>query len=113
LNEQIFAAAWNKGQAMSPEQAIAARILPKEGKAVEVKSPTIRVLTTDALHDNLTPRERDVLHLVSQGLTDTQVAQRLSISPRTVNFHLSSIYRKLEVTSRSAATRYALEHHLF
>jgi tetratricopeptide (TPR) repeat protein len=39
-------------------------------------------------------------------------AEKLIISPRTVNWHLSSIYSKLQVTSRSAATRYAIEHQL-
>jgi predicted ATPase/DNA-binding CsgD family transcriptional regulator len=115
LDEQVFAAVWEKGQAMSPEQAVAARALSTQATALSagVKSPMRNMHSPDALHENLTPREREVLRLVAQGLTDAQVAQRLVISPRTVNFHLSSIYRKLEVSSRSAATRYALEYHLF
>ena len=60
----------------------------------------------------LTAREVEVLRLVAKGLTDTQVAERLVLSPRTVHTHLSSIYSKLGITSRSAATRYAIEHHL-
>jgi predicted ATPase/class 3 adenylate cyclase/DNA-binding CsgD family transcriptional regulator len=60
----------------------------------------------------LTARELDVLRLVAQGLTDAQVAERLTISRRTVHSHLSSIYSKLGVTTRSAATRYAIEHGL-
>lgn len=60
----------------------------------------------------LTAREVEVLRLVVQGLTDAQVAEQLVISPRTVNWHLTAIYSKLQVTSCSAATRYALEHHL-
>jgi DNA-binding NarL/FixJ family response regulator len=54
----------------------------------------------------------EVLRLVAQGLTDAQVAEQLVISPRTVNFHLTSIYNKLGVSSRSAATRYAIEQRL-
>jgi len=54
----------------------------------------------------------EVLRLVAQGLTDAQVAEQLVVSPRTVNFHLTSIYSKLGVSSRSAATRYAIEQHL-
>ena len=50
--------------------------------------------------------------LVTQGLTDAQVSEQLVISPRTVNTHLKSIYSKIPVTSRSAATRYAVEHQL-
>ena len=60
----------------------------------------------------LTARELEVLRLLAQGLTDTQAAEQLVISPRTVNFHLTSIYSKLGVSSRSAATRYAIEQHL-
>jgi len=54
----------------------------------------------------------EVLRLVSQGLTDAQVAEQLVISRRTVNWHVTSIYSKIGVSSRSAATRYAIEHHL-
>jgi len=49
---------------------------------------------------------------VATGMTNPQVAQRLFISPRTVQRHLNSIYRKLGVTSRAEATRFALEHGL-
>ena len=60
----------------------------------------------------LTAREMEILRLVVQGLTDAQVAEQLVISPRTVNWHLTSIYSKLGVSSRSAATRYAIEQHV-
>jgi DNA-binding NarL/FixJ family response regulator len=60
----------------------------------------------------LTPRELDVLHLLSQGLTGPQIAEQLVISLVTVKFHVRSIYGKLGVTSRAAATRYALEQRL-
>jgi DNA-binding NarL/FixJ family response regulator len=62
--------------------------------------------------DGLTPRELEVVGLVAEGLTDAQVAERLFVSLRTVNAHLRSIYRKLDVRSRSAATRYAVEQGL-
>jgi DNA-binding CsgD family transcriptional regulator/tetratricopeptide (TPR) repeat protein len=60
----------------------------------------------------LTKREAEVLCLLAQGLTSAQIAERLVIGVTTVNFHVRSIYSKLGVTSRSAATRYAVEHHL-
>jgi DNA-binding NarL/FixJ family response regulator len=53
-----------------------------------------------------------VLRLVALGLTDAQVAERLILSARTVNSHLRSIYSKLDVPSRTAATRYAIKHNL-
>jgi DNA-binding CsgD family transcriptional regulator len=60
----------------------------------------------------LTQREVEVLRLVASGLTDAGVAERLFISPRTVSQHLQSIYNKLNVSTRSAATRFAVEHGL-
>lgn len=60
----------------------------------------------------LTKREQEVLGLLTMGLTNAQIAERLVVSLSTVNTHVRSIYNKLEVTSRSAATRYAVEHHL-
>ena len=63
-------------------------------------------------HDHLTVRELEVLRLVSTGLTNAKVAHCLSITSRTVNAHLTAIYRKLGVTSRNGAIQYALEHQL-
>lgn len=60
----------------------------------------------------LSAREVEVLRLVAQGLTDAQVAEQLVISSRTVNWHLSVIYSKLGVSSRTTATRFALAHKL-
>jgi DNA-binding NarL/FixJ family response regulator len=52
------------------------------------------------------------LKLVAHGLTNAQTAKELFISPNTVNRHLNSIYHKLGVSSRAAATRFASEHNL-
>lgn len=52
----------------------------------------------------LTQREVDVLRLVAEGLTDVQVAEKLVLSHYTISTHLRSIYNKLGVPSRSAAT---------
>jgi len=60
----------------------------------------------------LSQREADVLRLVASGLTDAEVAEQLFIARRTVNTHLTSIYTKLGVSSRVAATRFAVEHGL-
>ncbi len=60
----------------------------------------------------LSDREVDVLRLIAQGLTDAEVAEQLFIARRTVNTHLTSIYTKLNVNSRAAATRFAVEHGL-
>jgi DNA-binding NarL/FixJ family response regulator len=60
----------------------------------------------------LSAREVEVLRLVATGLTSAQIARELFLSPRTVDTHLTSIYHKLGVNSRAAATRFALEHGL-
>jgi DNA-binding NarL/FixJ family response regulator len=60
----------------------------------------------------LTAREREVLQLVAAGLTNAAIASVLVISQHTVSAHLRTIYDKLGVRSRSAATRFALEHGL-
>jgi DNA-binding NarL/FixJ family response regulator len=62
--------------------------------------------------DDLTAREIEVLRLVAGGLRNHEIAAQLTLSTNTVQAHLRSIYNKLDVTSRSAATRYAYEHHL-
>ena len=62
--------------------------------------------------DGLTDREVGVLRVVAEGLTNVQVAARLHLSEHTVAAHLRSIFRKTGLASRSAATRYALEHGL-
>ncbi len=60
----------------------------------------------------LTAREIEVLRLVAYGMSDAQVADKLVVSLRTVHSHLRTIYRKLQVGSRSEATRWAAEHRL-
>ena len=55
--------------------------------------------------DPLTERERQVLQLTAQGLANKQIAASLEISENTVKFHLSSLYAKLGVTSRTEAVR--------
>ena len=90
---------------MTPEQVFIAREPATIATSTPVKSPI-------TYPDGLKAREVEVLRLVAQGLTNEQVAEQLVISPRTVNTHLTKIYGKIGVSSRSAATRYAMEHHL-
>ena len=63
-------------------------------------------------HTRLTKREVTILRLVAKGLSSAQIAHQLSIKLLTVNTHVRSVYSKLGITSRSAATRYAFEHRL-
>ena len=91
---------------MTPDQVPAAKDL------TTLSQPRTTTKITPASPVGLTAREIEVLRLVTQGMTDTQVAETLVISRRTVNWHLTSIYSKLGVSSRSAATRRAIEQHL-
>lgn len=64
------------------------------------------------LPGGLTDREAEVLRLVATGLTNNEIAARLFLSAKTVSRHLSNIFAKIGVTSRSAATAFAFEHDL-
>ncbi|MDN5856874.1 MAG: LuxR C-terminal-related transcriptional regulator, partial [Actinomycetia bacterium] len=59
-----------------------------------------------------TPREVQVLRAVSTGMTNRAAAQKLFVSEKTIARHLSNIFTKLGISSRSAATAYAYEHDL-
>lgn len=63
-----------------------------------------------ATDNPLTPREREVAELIAQGLTNRAIADRLVISPRTVDGHVERIFGKLEVTSRSRIAVWATQH---
>lgn len=60
----------------------------------------------------LTGREQDIVGLLAQGLSNKEIAARLNVSARTVNFHLDNLYSKLGVNSRTEAVVYALRHGL-
>ncbi len=57
----------------------------------------------------LSPREVEVLRLVAEGLTDAEIAEKLFISRRTVTSHLTSVYNKIGIGSRAAASVWAKE----
>lgn len=113
LGEKTFAAAWAEGQTLTPQQVIAA-ITP--GLALEKVHPAAqtnrRVIAISTLPGGLTAREIEVLCLLAQGLSNHQIAEQLVLSPYTVNSHTQSIYGKLGINTRSAATRFAVDHHL-
>jgi DNA-binding NarL/FixJ family response regulator len=60
-------------------------------------------------YDSLTPREREILHLIVEGNTSAQIAARLVLSPRTVELHRSRIMKKLDLHNQTDIFRYALE----
>ncbi len=109
----VFARAWAEGRSMLPEQALAAQgQAPGARPSPAAETPSTKSPPHPLIPDGLTAREVEVLRLAAQGLTDAQIAEKLVITRRTVNWYLTSIYSKIHVSSRAAATRYALEHHL-
>ena len=117
LGDQAFTHALTEGRAMMSEQALSAEGHPLLSRHPPAKTTprsgvTRQQLLSPSATGDLTDREMEVLRLVAQGLSDAQIADGLVISPRTVNAHLRSIYSKLGINSRHAATRYAIEHHL-
>jgi len=108
-----------EGRALTLDEAVAYALEPESepAPAFPVDTPAnpstaaASFQTMPALQQ-LTRREIEVLRLVAAGLTAPQVAARLSLSVRTVENHLRSIYGKLNVATRAAATRIAVEHGL-
>ena len=56
---------------------------------------------------DLTPREAEILRLVAEGMSNSELARRLWVGEQTIKFHLSNVYRKLKVTNRTEASRWA------
>jgi DNA-binding NarL/FixJ family response regulator len=75
-------------------------------------SGTAPVAGLDPELDQLSPREREVLRLIARGYTYKEVARDLSISTKTVESHVSSVLRKLQLSSRHELTRWATERRL-
>jgi DNA-binding NarL/FixJ family response regulator len=112
LGEKAFAAAWAEGRMLTPEQVLLAQDPATTRQQVSTGVVSVSHIKVPSYPAGLTAREVEVLRLVALGLSDAQVARRLVISPRTVNTHLTSIYNKLGVDSRTAASRFAVERQL-
>jgi DNA-binding NarL/FixJ family response regulator len=81
---------------------------PLSERAIEVYMQKAQETTVDP-YEKLTNREREVLHLVAEGHSSTEIAERLSISSRTVETHRANMMRKLDLHSQTDLIRYALK----
>jgi ATP/maltotriose-dependent transcriptional regulator MalT len=116
LTEEQFAAAWAQGQAMSLEDAITyaqEQIEPLHVLSAAQETPPGPPAPQEPA--GLTPREIEVLRLITAGKSNQEIANELTLSVRTVERHISNIYEKIDVygnTARAAATAYAFSHGL-
>ena len=99
LGQKEFDAGWAEGAALSTEEAIA---YAQRGRG-ERKRPS-------SGWGSMTPTERDVVRLVAEGLGNKDIAERLFISPRTVQTHLTHVYAKLSLSSRIQLVQEAARH---
>jgi DNA-binding CsgD family transcriptional regulator len=99
LGENDFDAAWAEGAALSTDEAIA---YAQRGRG-QRKRPA-------SGWASLTPAERDVVRLVTEGLANKDIATRLFVSPRTVQTHLTHVYTKLGLTSRVQLAQESARH---
>ncbi len=112
LGEEAFALAWEEGCAMTLEQLLDPLKETSLPQQFSTGLSNLHPVQPDGSPVKLTRREREVLDLLVQGLTNAQIAERLVITYRTVNWYLTMIYSKLAVSSRVDATQYAREYHL-
>jgi DNA-binding CsgD family transcriptional regulator/tetratricopeptide (TPR) repeat protein len=102
-----FAAAWAAGEALPLAKAVAeARALTSD-LALPVPASPRRAAAPSADPFGLTRREREVLALLAQRWTDPEIAARLFVSPRTVQFHIRGVFNKLGVSNRRDAAAVA------
>jgi non-specific serine/threonine protein kinase len=109
LPAAAFDAAWQAGASLSLEAIIAETLATASVNSADRCEPSNSVPRSAIA---LTNRERDVLRLLIDGRTDREIADALSISPRTVGGHVTNLLSKLEVQSRTAAVSIAVRQNL-
>ncbi len=85
-----------------------AHLSPRSIEDLAASGITRLTATLEHLPAGLSEREVDVLGLVAQGLSNAEIAERLVVSPRTVEAHLRSVFQKLGVATRTAAAHQAV-----
>ena len=99
IGESNFDSVWAEGVALSTDEAIAYAQRGRGGRKRPAQG-----------WDSLTPTELDVVRLVNEGLSNKDIGARLFVSPRTVQTHLTHVYRKLGLTSRMQLAQESARH---
>ncbi len=84
---------------------------PLSERAIDAYARSTQAAAT-GIHDTLTMREQEVMQLTAEGLTAGEVAERLSISPRTVEKHRANLMRKLGLPNQASLIRYVMQRRL-
>jgi DNA-binding NarL/FixJ family response regulator len=103
LGERAFAAAWEAGRTLPIDEALAMALATWE---------TACAASQSRRPQGLTPRELDVLRLLATGASNPEIASTLFISRKTVEHHVSAIFDRLGVSTRSAAVAAAVRNGL-
>ena len=98
--------------AANMELAAAQQVFEQLGAAPDLERTKAVVQRTPGSRNGLTPREVEILKLIAAGMTNRKIASKLFISEKTVARHVSNIFVKLDLSSRTAATAYAYQHEL-
>jgi len=113
--DELFAAGAVGAVSKATQPAALATLIREtlDGRVLSLhRPPGAGGATQRAADGPLSPRELEVLRLVASGSTNGEIARRLWVTEQTVKFHLSNIYRKLDVGNRTEASRYAHLHGL-
>ena len=95
------------------QEADAGRLPREPARAVLEAAGHQKSLADSVYPDGLTRREADVLKHLARGLSNSDIAARLSIAAKTVDNHVQNLYAKIGAKSRTAAAMYALEKGIF
>jgi non-specific serine/threonine protein kinase len=110
ISPVAFARAWERGAAMSSEEAIAFAWQCIRGGGAELESSA--TVDRDRLVSPLSRRESEVVSLVAQGMTNKQIAEKIFVTESTAAKHIEHILDKLGLASRAQIAAWATEHRL-
>jgi predicted ATPase len=116
LGTETYASAWERGQSLDWEVVFADLVdecLPEGILEDDLRLSAHTQAANRELPEPLTPRELEILHLITQGLSNDEIASELVVSVTTVKKHISHIYDKLNVQRRAQAITWAQDRQFF